>query len=254
MQVASAPREPRDNEYLHDAKDYLGEKGWLNLAFQPGARKEDTDRYVSRHFQSFIQRPRYVERYAWAVPNEKALQTVAKYGPFIEIGAGTGYWAYLLRRRGVQIRAYDLYPPHREANHYHPDQKVWTTVYRGGPEKASLYPKRSLLLCWPPYASPMAYDTLQAYDGPTVIYVGEWEGCTADDSFHEALETEWTRVETVNLPTWPGIRDFLSVWKRKELDSCPPLAIVSPSAVTKASEPTATAANKPKSSGRRSRR
>ena len=34
--------------------------------------------------------------YAFATPNNNVLNRLQEYGPFIEIGAGTGYWASLL--------------------------------------------------------------------------------------------------------------------------------------------------------------
>ena len=40
-------------------------------------------------------------RYAWAIPDERALRVLAHYGPVVEIGAGKGYWCALLRARGV---------------------------------------------------------------------------------------------------------------------------------------------------------
>ena len=39
---------------------------------------------------------------AFAVPSNAALAMVARYGPIVEMGCGTGYWASLLRERGVQ--------------------------------------------------------------------------------------------------------------------------------------------------------
>jgi len=40
-----------------------------------------------------------VEKYAWCCPDERALKILTQYAPLIEIGAGKGYWAGLLRRR-----------------------------------------------------------------------------------------------------------------------------------------------------------
>ncbi|GJP35479.1 hypothetical protein CLOM_g19996 [Closterium sp. NIES-68] len=51
--------------------------------------------------------------YAWAVPTEAALAAIksaAGEEGIVEVGAGTGYWAALLRRRGVDVAAYDWTP------------------------------------------------------------------------------------------------------------------------------------------------
>jgi hypothetical protein len=44
-------------------------------------------------------------KYAFGVPGNYALDCLARYGPLVEIGAGTGYWARCLRERGVDIVA-----------------------------------------------------------------------------------------------------------------------------------------------------
>ena len=60
--------------------------------------------------------------YAWAVPSHEALSAIAEASPrgVVEIGAGTGYWAYELRDRGVSVAAYDIAPVHLDLhNGYH---------------------------------------------------------------------------------------------------------------------------------------
>ncbi|CAM9595189.1 unnamed protein product [Ectocarpus sp. 13 AM-2016] len=47
------------------------------------------------------------QRFAWAIPDERALRVIKHFGPIVEIGSGLGYWAKLLRVRGVDINAYD---------------------------------------------------------------------------------------------------------------------------------------------------
>ena len=49
------------------------------------------------------------KKYAWAIPDERALHILARFSPLIELGAGRGYWARLLRDRGVDIIAFDKY-------------------------------------------------------------------------------------------------------------------------------------------------
>lgn len=92
-------------------------------------------------------------KFAWAVPSEDALEMLAKHGPIVEIGAGTGYWAALLASRGVDIVCYDGDPPVPGAiNHWHEEDGVYYPVHTGGPEMAAKHADRTLFLCWPPYA------------------------------------------------------------------------------------------------------
>ena len=46
-----------------------------------------------------------------AIPSAAALKALAKLGPIVEMGSGSGYWAAMLRERGVDVLAYDAEPP-----------------------------------------------------------------------------------------------------------------------------------------------
>lgn len=73
-------------------------------------------------------------------------------------------------------------------------------------------------MVWPPYATSMAFDTLNNFKGNLLIYVGEgYGGCTGDDAFHEKLEEEWDLSEEVEIPQWAGINDSLQILCRKNL-------------------------------------
>jgi len=168
-------------------------------------------------------------RYAYAIPNENALALVGRYGPLVEVGAGAGYWAALLRERGVDILAYDPAPPgaHFDAGtprNEHTDMIRWTEIVEGNTSAAAEHPERSLFLCWPPYNQPVASKALAAYQGDTVVYIGErpaYPGdeacCTGDPAYFAHLERDFELVEEVPLPNWTGVSDTLSVWRRKPL-------------------------------------
>jgi hypothetical protein len=44
-------------------------------------------------------------KYAWAIPDERAIRAMYQYGPIVEIGAGKGYWGYLLRKFTKEMNA-----------------------------------------------------------------------------------------------------------------------------------------------------
>ena len=165
----------------------------------------------------YVAREDLVKRYAWAIPDKKALDLIAKQGPLVEMGAGTGYWASLLRAMGVDIVAYDRAPPGHgpvTRNKWH-DPVQYTHVTEGGPEVLWAHPDRALFLCWPPYADPFALDCANLWGGNTLVFVGELGGCTGCDRFYESLRGSFVRWAYHDIPTWPGLRDFLSVWKRR---------------------------------------
>jgi hypothetical protein len=156
-----------------------------------------------------------VRRYAFGIPSDAALEAVARYAPVVELGAGTGYWAYLLRQRLVDIVAYDLAPPDVAPNAHKFEPRLWTDVAVGGVFVLAAHVERALFLCWPTWRDAFACDAVCAYRGATVIYVGEPRGGhTADDGFFDALGRDWQLAERIPLPHWPGTRDDLTIYRR----------------------------------------
>lgn len=143
--------------------------------------------------------------FAWAVPNRAAIEALASRKRIVEIGAGTGYWAWLLRQAGADILAYDLEPnqPPR-----------WTEVESGDSSLAASHPDRTLLLCWPPLDDLMAEKTLKQFTGDSLAYVGEHRGRMATPGFFDALERDFKPVETIEIPRWPGHEDRLRLYER----------------------------------------
>lgn len=178
--------------------------------------QEFMQKYTQVGVSDFAVRDDLCRRFSWACPNAEALELIAAQGPIIEIGAGAGYWAHLLRSRyHVNILAYDHKPPSKGKSHYHKGCSAWTGVVYGRPVKTKKHPDRALFLCWPPMYSTMAEDALKHYKGDTVIHVGEQGGCTGTPEFEETLWDEWEEVKTVHIPQWRGIHDYLILYKRK---------------------------------------
>src|SRR4051794_33637665 len=70
------------------------------------------------------------ERYAHAVPTSEALQALIELGPLLEIGAGAGYWARLVRDLGGDVIATDTAAP--PDNAWFRGSEPWTTVEQVG--------------------------------------------------------------------------------------------------------------------------
>jgi hypothetical protein len=155
-------------------------------------------------------RQHLVEWYAWAIPDERALELVGATGEVVEVGAGGGYWAAMLRGRGVRVHAYDRAPGRN-----YQVKRLWSAVERGGASAAGRHPEATLLLCWPPYDRPFASLALERYrraGGGRLVYIGEHGGCTADETFQATID-ELTPVAEHSIPQWPGIHDYLSVYE-----------------------------------------
>lgn len=189
--------------------------------------------------------------FAWAVPNEAALNTIANLKqPILEIGAGTGYWAWMLSQRGVDIVAYDLAESQGGQKH----RFRHSMVQDGGVEQASLalHAGRALFLCWPDIVGDSAHDdadrgsfgvdTLRAYQGDTIVYVGELGSASSDGNsgagvvraakgwgdpfppggssasavFQEELLANFRLHHRVVLPNWTPYNSHLTVWVRRK--------------------------------------
>jgi len=183
--------------------------------------------------------------YAWALPDERALRVLEAYAPLVEVGAGRGYWASLLEARGVDVVAYDGNPP----------PKTFCRVLRGGPEVCATHRDRTLVLCYPDDecradldddssraassksaseedAAPLSLASLRAYEGDTVVVIGEaaatggtlalaqapW-GRSHDSLFQVELAAAFHPVLVAKLPRWPLSRDCVAVWVRTRV--CP---------------------------------
>jgi hypothetical protein len=71
-------------------------------------------------------------------------------------------------------------------------------------------------MCWPSYDQPWARSALDAYQGDTLVYVGEHWGCCADDSFFELLEQGWEEIaESPAHRTWWGVHCRMTAYHRQ---------------------------------------
>jgi len=171
-------------------------------------------------------------RYAWAVPDERALRIIKHFSPVIEIGAGKGYWAKLLRQREVDILAFDkfVFNISKTGSSTKRYQKCHSEVLEGGPEVllGSQANDRTLLLCYPDDRESMAIVSLENFRGDIIIYIGEMIhtgtamgtpvapfGRTSSAEFQVALTEGFHCLLVCRLQTtYPNSRDCISVWKR----------------------------------------
>lgn len=104
---------------------------WKKYAIEPLSKTlyYDKDKYSDYCMRSHLEinaRRKGIKRYGFAIPNHEALEAIVElHQPIVEIGAGTGYWCYLLRQRGVDIVAYDT------KNSQHKFEREWTDIVQG---------------------------------------------------------------------------------------------------------------------------
>jgi len=169
---------------------------------------------------------------SWAIPDQtsinKLVNVLADKGSILEIGAGFGLWAALLKANGLDVVATDPFLSHGLDNvaSSQRSSKTYTDVVCMDHLKAiETYNTPCLFLCWPSYDDSFAAEALTAFQGKYLIYIGERSGgCTANDEFFEILDDNWSRLEYISIPSWEHINDGLYIYVRNELDrsSCCP--------------------------------
>ena len=145
------------------------------------------------------------KRYAYAIPSEKVLDVIADYSPIIEIGAGKGYWAYHLDKKGVDICCYDIYPR----------KSYWFQVLKGDCSILKKETRRTLLICYP--FGEMAYNCALKYSGTEILYIGDTHyDITADHRFKKYLLEFFNKTYEQKVPTFRSTveQNYIQVWER----------------------------------------
>jgi hypothetical protein len=170
---------------------------------------------------------------SFAIPSSEAIRSIVGFAKkvieekripdgnisILEIGSGMGLWARLIEMTSGTSKLSPL------ANNV----SVWCTD-TGVPSNSRQH-KRSfrdghlqtiadtnaaiLMLCWPNYGKPDAAESIEAFKGEYLIYIGEWEeGCCADTRFFDILKHNWQILETIEIPCFPGNYDQVYILKR----------------------------------------
>lgn len=161
----------------------------------------------------FGRRRRFIGNFAWAVPDLdaiSAIKTFANNDTILEINAGLGLWARLLKNEEVKVIPTDIKPKKHTVNHC----KVHKMNHKQAIEVHGIQ-CNVLMTVWPNYKENYAAEALRAFKGDKLIYIGEGlSGCNADDEFHTILDKEWDKKVRIPIPRWWGLRDYLHIYTR----------------------------------------
>lgn len=132
----------------------------------------------------------------------------------LEVGAGTGYWAWQLAQLGVDVLAVDRVPPDANPDVDRP-RPFHPLTLEDAATAAARHPQRVLMLAWPPMEEPMDLEALTAYRGDTVITVGELSPATGTDAGRDHLREHWTPYDRApRHVVFGGMFDRLLIWAR----------------------------------------
>ena len=163
---------------------------------------------------------------AFACPNIQAIEALksfSKENGIMEVGAGVGYWAFILRDAGINVLAFDKQPPSDsswkckkiQSNEYHGQFPAWSEVLPGD-TAAPCKTDRVLLICYPPPDSAMGVKALQGFSGNRLAYVGEMRGDTGTADFEARLRAHWDLVGVpISLPNFSNTCYSLTLWQRR---------------------------------------
>jgi len=137
---------------------------------------------------------------SYGIPDLGAIELIASVIGFdtaVEVGAGNGFWAALVKHRlekigcGGTIFATDNFSLPKEYDNY---TEVENLEAVEAVKKYSM--AKVLILIWPPRDDPMAFNALSEFKGDYVIYIGEPQGySTGDNNFHQLLSAEWEEAK-----------------------------------------------------------
>lgn len=160
-----------------------------------------------------------IRQFSFAIPVEDTIKALLPHGPFLEVGCGTGYWAYELMKAGAEVIPTDP-GPYTGVIFKAERQHVPIDFIEGVEALRKYGVDKTLLMVWPSYDETWPAEVLAQYvrqGGKKVVYVGEGHGgCTADGFYHNLLEKHFDDVEDVPILRWHGLRDRCNVYVRKE--------------------------------------
>jgi len=184
----------------------------------------------------------YKNHFSYALVTEEAITKIKHFlfhnrcKVILEIGSGFGLWSALInlsinynkKEKIVNVIATDKIK--------YPDEYLYYNVkkldYIYAIEEYSDI-NSCLFLCWPPYNSQVASESLKQFKGNYLIFIGEFTDITneymnanvASREFFEILNKEWEGVSPNNwqpntenyfgIPNWYGIGDSIYFYQRK---------------------------------------
>jgi len=184
------------------------------------------------YFTERIRDP-FVRHFSWAIPYSKTLAALAlrlkEYSRILEVGAGTGLWAHLLKElHEIPVVATDQSDgDYRQGWVQHRQHRYCSVEVIDAVSAIEKYNPEVLIMIWAPFSHPdysteppMATNSLKAFKGNILVWIGEPPGgCTADDSFFEELHSNWEVIDEIGIPSWHQFNDDCTIWKRNSVST-----------------------------------
>ncbi len=171
-------------------------------------------------YQLFFSKMR--EKFCYSILTPETLKFLLEFSPLVEMGAGNGYNAWLLRQLGAEIEAIEAFPVEEGRNWFFNTNsfglpgkrgRSWTPITKGDAKDLEHFPDHALLMVWPPINS-MASDSLKHYKGSTIVLIANRKNC-GNTAFYKALTKDWHLVYSTESGGWSGFQvEWLELYVR----------------------------------------
>jgi len=161
--------------------------------------------------ESFMVRATWIHSFGFPVVIDETIDGLLPFGPFVEVGAGTGFLSRLLALAGGDSIATDA-----GTGEYGFSHGAWREIQvLDGAAAVRAYPDRTVLMSWPSLGDSWCEEVVAAMrPGGLLAHIGERGGCTGTEAFDEMLSDRFEPVARVALPVFGGLHDRLDVLRR----------------------------------------
>lgn len=169
-------------------------------------------------------RQRHLEQHGFVRITAELTTFLARYGPWVEIGAGTGKLSAGIRLAGGRSLATDTFA----SSFFHQGDWMPTAVRYADAERAARLVARSRtlnLLCSWPYESDWCFRAVRHLRVDQLFgYIGEGPGGqTGDVQLHELLEQDFVAIDDMPVVKMvDAIHDHVTIFRRAKVTTPPP--------------------------------
>jgi hypothetical protein len=165
--------------------------------------------------QKRLARRAFVRRFGLTIPCAELVAALSPLSPLVEIGAGAGALAAMLRAAGGDVVATDpaadggLLRTFRVPT-FLPVEPL------GGVAAVRAHPDRNVLCAWPSEAERWAFEAAREIaPGRQFALVSDARGITGDAALFALLAEAFEVVGGCDLPQFPNVRDQLTIYRRR---------------------------------------
>jgi hypothetical protein len=182
-------------------------KAFQMYRFGGGGLTNDLDSSLSLH----LLRDEAIKQFGFGLPSKELLDTLERYQPILEVGAGTGYLTRLMRNRGIDVIGTDIGFGQRFTCGTHDPWQLRL------PAKMAVrrYRDCTVFCSWPSLYETWFRQALRAMRIGQKLVVIEEDAC-AEDSAWEYRDQSFDELgDWIPLPAWPMLNDRCRAYVKK---------------------------------------